>query len=360
MSSIQLAGLAKRFGAATVLHPVDLQVGDGEFVVVVGPSGCGKSTLLRLIAGLEAPSGGTVSIGGRDVTAVPAAKRGIAMVFQSYALYPHLTVAENIAFPLRVAKVPRAQADERVRAAADLLDLSGLLDRRPRELSGGQRQRVSIGRAIVRDPEVLLLDEPLSNLDAALRVRMRHELARLHGRLGSTMVYVTHDHVEAMTLAERIVVMEAGRVAQVGPPLDVYHRPASVGVARVIGSPAINLLPVVVDAVDETGAWLRLPDGELCRAASLLPAAMAGAPATLGIRPEHLRVAAAGPFGGRVELFERLGPLSFAHLGGAGAEPLVAQLPNDRTVALGERVRFTVAPDEARLFGPDGRAFPGA
>jgi ABC-type sugar transport system ATPase subunit len=360
MSSIKLDGLTKRFGATPVLHPTTLHIADGEFVVVVGPSGCGKSTLLRLIAGLESPDEGRIRVGGRDVTGMEPAARGIAMVFQSYALYPHLSVHENIAFPLRIAKLPRAEADARVRAVAEMLDLSALLDRRPRALSGGQRQRVSIGRAIVREPGVLLLDEPLSNLDAALRVRMRHELARLHGRLGATMVYVTHDHVEAMTLAERIVVMEAGRIEQVGPPMEVYDRPASLAVARVIGSPAINLLPVTVESVDGEGAALRLPDGGLCRAAARVPAALAGGPATLGIRPEHLQPCEAGPFGGRVELFERLGPLSFAHLANGHDEALVAQLPSDRAVTLGEAIRFTVLPGQARLFGPDGRALAGA
>ena len=358
MSSISLSALAKSFGPVPVLRPTTLDIADGEFVVVVGPSGCGKSTLLRLIAGLETPSAGRIFVGGRDVTAVEAAKRGIAMVFQSYALYPHLTVYENIAFPLRVAKLDRGRIDAKVREVAALLDLAALLDRRPRALSGGQRQRVSIGRAIVREPEVLLLDEPLSNLDAALRVRMRHELARLHQRLGATMVYVTHDHVEAMTLAERIVVMDAGGVEQVGPPMDLYHRPDTLAVARVIGSPAINLLPVTIERVEEGGAWLRLPDGQGCRAAARVPAAAVGGPATLGIRPEHLSAATAGPFGGRVELFERLGPLSFAHLANGLPQPLVAQLPNDRAVSLGELIHFTVAPSHARLFGADGRAFP--
>jgi len=358
VSAIELAGLEKRFGAQAALHPTDLSIGDGEFVVVVGPSGCGKSTLLRLVAGLESPSAGRITIGGRDVTDVDPAQRGIAMVFQSYALYPHLTVAENIAFPLRAARRPRDEVRARVQAAAEMLDLVPLLDRRPAALSGGQRQRVSIGRAIVREPQVLLLDEPLSNLDAALRVRMRHEIARLHQRLGSTMVYVTHDHVEAMTLAERIVVMSAGRVEQVGPPLEVYHRPATLEVARVIGSPAINLLPVRVSKVDEEGALLALPDGRECRAAVRVPSRLAGAAVTLGIRPEHLRAADAGPFGGRVELFERLGPLSFAHLDDTLPSALVAQLPSDRAVMLGETIRFTVDPADVRLFDPDGRAFP--
>ena len=360
MSSITLSGLAKTFGTTPALHPTDLAIADGEFVVVVGPSGCGKSTLLRLVAGLEGPSDGCILIGGRDVTQVDAAARGIAMVFQSYALYPHLTVAENIGFPLRIAKRPKAEIAARVAEVAALLDLTALLDRRPRALSGGQRQRVSIGRAIVREPEVLLLDEPLSNLDAALRVKMRHELARLHQRLGSTMIYVTHDHIEAMTLAERIVVMANGRVEQVGPPLEVYHHPATLTVAQVIGSPAINLLPVRIEDADGTAALLRLPDGSTCRAAARVPASLHGAAATLGVRPEHLRACEDGAFGGRVELFERLGPLSFAHLADGLDTPLVAQLPNDRAVTLGETIRFSVDPREAHLFGQDGRAFPRA
>ena len=358
MAGITLTGLAKRFGATTVLEPTDLAIGDGEFVVIVGPSGCGKSTLLRMVAGLEQPSAGRIAIGGHDVTEAAPAERGVAMVFQSYALYPHLTVAENIAFPLRIARLARAEIAVKVAEVAAMLDLAHLLDRRPRALSGGQRQRVSIGRAIVRDPAVLLLDEPLSNLDAGLRVRMRYELARLHQRLGSTMVYVTHDHVEAMTLAERIVVMERGRIEQVGPPLDIYHRPATLGVARVIGSPGINLIPATIAHVDGDGALLRLPGGGTVAAALRIPPALEGSAATLGIRPEHLRAGEDGPFGGRVALFERLGPSSYAHLTGDGPEPLVAWLPSDRSVALGETIRFTAAPGDLHLFGTDGVAFP--
>ena len=359
MSSVEIQRITKNYGAATVLAPTDLIVAAGELVVIVGPSGCGKSTLLRIVAGLETPDAGHVLIGGQDVTDREPADRGIAMVFQSYALYPHLTVRQNIAFPLRMAKVDRREIGRRVADVAALLELDALLDRRPRALSGGQRQRVSIGRAIVRDPKVLLLDEPLSNLDAGLRVRMRHEIARLHQRLGATMIYVTHDQVEAMTLANRIVVMAQGRIEQVGAPLDLYARPGTIRVAEAIGSPAINLLPVHIDSVDDDGAAVRLPDGALCRVAARVPAADIGAPATLGIRPEHLRADADGPFCGAVELFERLGPLSFAHLGEAGAiGSVVAQLPGDQHFTLGATVRFSVDPADAHLFAAGGDAYP--
>ena len=357
MSSVRVTGLTKRFGATVALHPAELAIDDGEFVVIVGPSGCGKSTLLRLLAGLEEPSAGMIHIGDRDVTALSPAARNIAMVFQSYALYPHLTVAGNIAFPLKVAGLGKAAIAAKVAAVADTLDLTALLDRRPRELSGGQRQRVSIGRAIVRDPAVLLLDEPLSNLDAGLRVRMRHEFARLHQALGLTMVYVTHDQIEAMTLANRIVVMAAGRIEQAGAPMDLYATPASIAVAQAIGSPAMNLLPVTIAAVDPAGATVTLPGGATCRVAVAVVAGAVGSAATLGVRPEHL-VPGHGPFGGAVELFERLGPLSFAHLGGHGANgALVAQLPGDRRVVLGETLCCAVDPADAQLFDADGRAF---
>ncbi|SFP35549.1 ABC transporter ATP-binding protein [Sphingomonas rubra] len=361
MASVEVSALAKRFGTSTALHPTDLTIGDGEFVVLVGPSGCGKSTLLRMIAGLEDPSDGCVLIGGRDVTHAAPSDRGVAMVFQSYALYPQMTVAENIAFPLKVAKLPRAEIEERVRDTAAMLDLSALLDRKPRALSGGQRQRVSIARAVVRRPRVLLLDEPLSNLDTSLRARMRHEFARLHQQLGSTMIYVTHDQLEAMTLAERIVVMSAGRVEQVGAPIDVYRAPASLAVAAAIGSPGMNLLPATVVAVDADGTTVRLGGGEDVRTAVRVPGDAIGAAVTLGIRPEHLRPDEAGPFAGAVELFERLGPLSFAHLGARGeAGTIVAQLPGDRAVTLGETMRVAVAPQDAHLFAADERAFPRA
>jgi len=357
MTSISAVALSKKFASTVALAPCDVAVDDGEFVVIVGPSGCGKSTLLRLLAGLEEPTSGQVLIDGRDVTALPPAERNLAMVFQSYALYPHLTVAENIAFPLRVARRPKAEIAARVAEVAATLELGDLLDRRPRALSGGQRQRVSIGRAVVRNPGLLLLDEPLSNLDTELRVRMRHEFARLHQRLGATMIYVTHDQLEAMTLANRIVVMAAGRIEQAGAPMDLYRRPATVAVARAIGSPAINLLPVRIVAADDRGATIVLDGGETVAVAACVPAADVGVRVTLGVRPEHLRVAHDGVFGGAVELFERLGPLSFAHVA-RGAGVVVAQLPGDRHVTLGEALCFAVAPGDACLFAADGRAYP--
>ena len=359
MASVEIAGLSKQFGRTTALEPTDLVVEDGEFLVLVGPSGCGKSTLLRMIAGLEEPSAGRVSIGGRDVTHAAPSDRGVAMVFQSYALYPQMTVAENIAFPLKVAGLARREMAERVAETAAMLGLSDLLDRRPRALSGGQRQRVSIARAVVRRPRVLLLDEPLSNLDTTLRARMRHEFARLHQQLRATMIYVTHDQLEAMTLANRIVVMSEGRVEQVGAPLEVYRHPASLSVAAAIGSPGMNLLPVTIAAAGEHGATVRLPGGEAVRTAAQVPGEAVGTAATIGVRPEHLFPAVGGAFGGVVELFERLGPLSFAHLGARGAAgTIVAQLPGDRSVTLGETLQFDVATASAQLFAVDGRAYP--
>ncbi len=357
MSSVAIHGLTKRFGSTVVLDATDLAVHDGEFVVVMGSSGCGKSTLLRLIAGLETPSAGRVVIADRDVTTLDPADRGVAMVFQSYALYPHLTVAENIAFPLRMAKTgPRAIA-AKVAEVAQVLELAPLLDRLPRALSGGQRQRVAIGRAIVRDPAVLLLDEPLSNLDAALRVKLRHEFARLHQRLGATMIYVTHDQIEAMTLANRIVVMAAGRVEQVGAPLDLYRSPATITVAASIGSPTMNMMPVSFLRSDADGIILGLPGGAECRAAVRAPPMAVGTPLTLGVRPEHLRPDPLGAFGGQVELFERLGPLSFVHLGHVkGIETLVAQLPSERHVVLGETIFFTASPGDLHVFDASGAA----
>ena len=356
MASVEVQGLGKSFGAVEALAPTNLRIEDGEFVVIVGPSGCGKSTLLRLIAGLEEPSAGQVIVGGRDVTYAAPADRGLAMVFQSYALYPHLTVAENIAFPLKVAGRTRAEVKARVAAVAQSLDLTALLSRRPRALSGGQRQRVSIARAIVREPQVLLLDEPLSNLDAELRVRMRHEFARLHGRLAATMIYVTHDQLEAMTLANRIVVMSEGRVEQVGAPIELYDRPATLAVARAIGSPGMNLMAAEVIAADAGGATIRITGNGDVRAAVQ---AEAGVAVTLGVRPEHLQPDPDGPFAGAVELFERLGPLSFAHLGMRGdAQTVVAQLPGERRVTLGETLRFGVAPAMVHVFDADGRALP--
>ncbi|NUB45248.1 sn-glycerol-3-phosphate ABC transporter ATP-binding protein UgpC [Fertoebacter nigrum] len=356
MADLKLTGLTKSFGAVQVIKGIDLDVQDRDFVVFVGPSGCGKSTLLRMIAGLEEITAGELTIDGTRANEVDPSSRGLAMVFQSYALYPHMTVAENMGFALRIAGVPPAERDQRVRAAADVLQLTPLLDRRPKALSGGQRQRVAIGRAIVRQPKVFLFDEPLSNLDAALRVNMRLELMRLHRELNATMIYVTHDQIEAMTMATRIVVMNAGRIAQVGPPLELYHHPANIFVAGFIGSPRMNFLPVTVQGSDAAGTALALPGG----GALVLPrrlVARAGQALTLGIRPEHLRLTG-GPamFTGRVQVAEHLGGLTLLHVPQPGAEALVVQMDGAQVIGAGADVALTADPGQCHLFGADGAA----
>ena len=289
MAQVTIRGVRKTFGAVDVIHGVDLDITDGEFVVLVGPSGCGKSTLLRMIAGLETISAGTIQIGDRVVNHLPPAQRDIAMVFQNYALYPHMTVADNMAFSMKLRKAPKSEIDERVNKAAQILGLAKLLDRYPRQLSGGQRQRVAMGRAIVRDPQVFLFDEPLSNLDAKLRVQMRTEIKELHQRLKTTTVYVTHDQIEAMTMADKIVVMHDGIVEQMGAPLDLYDNPANLFVAAFIGSPSMNLLKGKITAAGfeaenpKGGAPLIWPIGKL-------PAGSEGNAAVYGIRPEHVRL----------------------------------------------------------------------
>ncbi len=357
MGEVRLEQVEKRFGDTVVLRPTDLHVPDGEFIVLVGPSGSGKSTLLRVIAGLEEVSAGKVEIGGVDVTARGPSDRGIAMVFQSYALYPHLSVYENLAFALKLAKLDRAAIDRAVRNAAEILNITPLLDRKPRQLSGGQRQRVAIGRAIVREPQVFLFDEPLSNLDAALRVSMRYEFARLHEKLGTTMIYVTHDQVEAMTLADRIVVLAEGRIEQVGTPLELYERPDNLFVAGFIGSPKINLIPV---RLSETGAALTratLRSGAAFEALCDSSRAAPGQAATLGLRPEHLRLGD-GPnsFEARVRFVEDLGSLTFAYLE-MGEQALTMQLPGHQRLRAGEEVRVAADPASAYLFDGEGRAF---
>ncbi|MEJ8856815.1 sn-glycerol-3-phosphate ABC transporter ATP-binding protein UgpC [Variovorax robiniae] len=312
MAEVLLSSVQKRFGSVNVIHGLDLHIPDGEFVALVGPSGCGKSTLLRMIAGLENVTQGSIRIGGRDVTDLDPKDRDIAMVFQNYALYPHMTVAVNMGFSLEHRGRPKAEIAERVRWAAEILGLSQLLDRYPRQLSGGQRQRVAMGRAIVRDPQVFLFDEPLSNLDAKLRILMRGEIKGLHQRLKTTTVYVTHDQVEAMTMADRIVVLNAGRVEQVGTPLELFDRPANQFVAGFIGSPAMNFIPgrCTAQGFETQGALLPLDAGAI--------AAHAGRGATCGIRPEHFELCAAGegaaaqvsvvePLGSDTQLSLRLG-----------------------------------------------------
>ncbi len=346
MTALEIRGLCKRYGAHDVLSDIDLSIASGEFTVFVGPSGCGKSTLLRMICGLDEVSAGVIAIDGENVNDVPAAKRGIAMVFQSYALYPHMTVAQNMGYALRLAGADKAEIARRVATAAGILKISDFLDRKPRQLSGGQRQRVAIGRAIVREPKVFLFDEPLSNLDAALRVDMRMEFARLKARLGTTMIYVTHDQVEAMTLADKIVVMNAGRIEQVGTPLDLYDRPVNRFVAGFIGSPKMNFLPVQ----GVRGGAATVPGGQL---------GIAGAPpglAEIGVRPEHVVLDPDGPLRGRTIAVEHLGSDTFAYVDLAGDErPVVARLADGRSVMPGQTVALHPDPARLHLFDAGGR-----
>ncbi|MCD1633884.1 sn-glycerol-3-phosphate ABC transporter ATP-binding protein UgpC [Martelella mediterranea] len=285
MGTVKIDDVRKSYGALEVLHGIDIDIADGEFVILVGPSGCGKSTLLRMIAGLEEISSGQIRIGGKVVNDLHPKERDIAMVFQSYALYPHMTVAKNMGFSLKLARTSPAEIDQRVRAAAQILGLENLLDRYPRALSGGQRQRVAMGRAIVRDPQVFLFDEPLSNLDAQLRVAMRTEIKALHQRLTTTIIYVTHDQIEAMTMADRIVVMNGGNIEQIGTPLELYDEPANSFVARFIGSPSMNMLSGTV-----RGGDFIADDGTVIALGPNVPESAANRPVTLGIRPEHLRL----------------------------------------------------------------------
>ncbi|WP_226351721.1 ABC transporter ATP-binding protein [Pseudonocardia sp. ICBG601] len=346
MSRIQIEGLTRRFGDVAAVDGISLDVADGEFLVLLGPSGCGKSTLLRMVAGLTAPTGGRILLDGRDITAVPPRERDIAMVFQSYALYPHLTVARNIGFPLRTRR--RRDADARVAEVAAVLGLEELLDRRPRDLSGGQRQRVALGRALVRDPGAFLLDEPLSNLDATLRTATRAELGDLHRRLGSTFVYVTHDQVEAMTMATRIAVLDRGRLEQVGTPEEVYDAPASVFVAGFLGSPAIGLLPATLRR--EGGLlWASGEDVDVPLGPGDDPS---GRDLRVGARPEHLRIgdASGGPrWRGTVRLVENLGGEEVAHVQvGGGRIPMRG--PRPLGLAVGDPVALTCDADRIHLF----------
>jgi len=357
MASIEMQGIGKSFGATAVLQDVDLRIEEGEFLVLVGPSGCGKSTLLRVLAGLEEADQGAILIDGTRVNDLPPAKRGVAMVFQSYALYPHMSVRENMAFGLKLAGAGKAQVEAAVGKAAALLEIEPLLDRRPKMLSGGQRQRVAIGRAIVREPTVFLFDEPLSNLDAELRVRMRYEFARLHRRLKTTTVYVTHDQVEAMTLADRIAILDKGRVVQLGTAASLYEQPATLFVAGFIGSPRMNLLPGEIVRAEPAGARVRLRGGVEFDAAVEATGARPGDKVTLGIRPEDLRPGQSG-LAGRVTLIESLGNIRFAYLDSAAAdEPLIVQLAPGEVLAEGADVLLAAAPAACHLFDADGRAF---
>jgi ABC-type sugar transport system ATPase subunit len=358
MAGLQLARVIKRYDATTVIHGVDLDVKDGEFVVFVGPSGCGKSTLLRMIAGLESVSDGDILIDGARVNDVSAAQRGLAMVFQSYALYPHMTVYQNLAFGLENLRTPRAAIEAKVREAAQMLRLDTLLERRPTQLSGGQRQRVAIGRAIVRDPTIFLFDEPLSNLDAELRVQMRAEITALHARLGTTMIYVTHDQVEAMTMADRIVVLRAGRVEQIGTPLELYNRPDNRFVAGFIGSPQMNFLNGRIAAVHDDGARVALDAAPHAAADAALPlrgpAATAQERVLLGIRPEHvtLGAVAAGSLHvtATIDRVEQLGAASFLYCSLSSGERLTVHASGQVRYAGGEQVTVNLPVTDTHLF----------
>jgi multiple sugar transport system ATP-binding protein len=357
MSQIVLKGVSKSFGDVAVIRSVDLAIGDGEFAVFVGPSGCGKSTLLRLIAGLEDATAGRIEIDGADVTDVPPAKRALSMVFQSYALYPHMSVRGNIGFGLKMAGESREAIRQKVEKAAAVLNLTALLDRKPRQLSGGQRQRVAIGRAIVREPKAFLFDEPLSNLDAALRVQMRLEIAQLHESLATTMIYVTHDQIEAMTLADKIVVLQAGVIEQVGTPLELYHHPNNLFVAGFIGSPKMNFLETAVRSVDADGITVGLPNG----GALTVPVAgnvAAGAKVTLGVRPEHLRPGDRGDLAGEVIVTERLGGETILYLRSTDGPMIVVQADGNSTTRVHERIAVQIDPETCHLFDADGRALP--
>ncbi len=352
MARIRLTDVMKSYGSVGVLHDINLDIADGEFVVFVGPSGCGKSTLLRTIAGLERPTSGRIEIDGRDVTTVSAADRGLAMVFQSYALYPHMTVRQNLAFGLENTRLPRPEITDRIAEAARMLEIEPYLDRRPGQLSGGQRQRVAIGRAIVRRPVAFLLDEPLSNLDAELRVSTRAEIAALHARLASTMVYVTHDQVEAMTLADRIVVLRAGRIEQVGAPLDLYNHPANRFVAGFIGAPHMNFLSGRVVALREGGADVAIEGGHTI-AIPLVAPLPEGTRVEIGVRPQHVTLAEAEGLPTRVHLSEALGSETVVH-GELGGQRMLAVIPGQHHLAAGEEVRLSLAAAPLHVFGEDG------
>jgi multiple sugar transport system ATP-binding protein len=353
-------GVQKAYGDVQVLRDIHLEIRDGEFMVFVGPSGCGKSTLLRTIAGLEEITGGALWIGAREVHDVPPAERGVAMVFQSYALYPHMDLYENMAFGLRLARLPKAEIDSAVKHAAKILHIEHLLRRKPRDLSGGQRQRVAIGRAIVRQPEVFLFDEPLSNLDTALRVKMRYEFAKLHEQLKTTMVYVTHDQVEAMTLADRIVVLNAGRIEQVGAPLELYEHPCNLFVAGFIGSPGMNFIAAEVVAADAARVRVRLPDGAALDCAVDGSGTRPGEALTLGLRPEHLAVGGVeNRLQARVSFVESLGgtTVAYAHFPGMkDDEALTVQLDGTLRLRAGDPLALNIPPARTYLFDAQGRA----
>ncbi|MBB6425248.1 ABC transporter ATP-binding protein [Sphingopyxis sp. JAI128] len=353
MTGLSIRDARKSFGATNVLKGVSIDVADGEFTVIVGPSGCGKSTLLRAVAGLEELTSGHIVIGDRDVTDLAPSERGIAMVFQSYALYPHLSVYENMAFGLRIAKADKGAIDTAVRRAAAILNIEALLERKPAALSGGQRQRVAIGRAIVRQPRIFLFDEPLSNLDADLRVRMRYEFAELHRMLGTTTLYVTHDQVEAMTLADRIVLLRDGRIEQTGSPRELYERPANIFVAQFLGTPRMN----IVAATAAENGRAALADGRSIALPPLAKPLVPGAPLSIGIRPEDIAIGdPPDALAFSIRFIERLGGLATVHLGGREGDVMLAcQLRDDGRFDEGDRVHATFPPALLHLFDADGQ-----
>jgi multiple sugar transport system ATP-binding protein len=362
MSNLKLKALRKNYGEVETLRGIDLEIHDGEFVVFVGPSGCGKSTMLRCIAGLEEITSGELYIDNKLVNELPPGKRGIAMVFQSYALYPHMTVAENMAFGLRLAGMTKEEMHAAVQRAASILQIEHLLQRKPKDLSGGQRQRVAIGRAIVRKPGVFLFDEPLSNLDASLRVQMRTELTSLHQELKATMVYVTHDQVEALTLADRVVVFNAGQIEQVGAPLDLYHHPANLFVAGFIGSPKMNFVHATLERASAMEAIVKLSDGTLIRTQRDARALQLGDKLTLGMRPEHIDVSAAlelNGLQGKIKIVENLGETIYLYLDVAGAvAPVMVKTSPDSVVHAGDTAYLAVAPKRCHVFDTHGLALP--
>jgi multiple sugar transport system ATP-binding protein len=360
LATIRIDNLRKSFGTHEILKGIDLEIADGEFVCFLGPSGCGKSTLLRSIAGLENLDGGSIRLGDRDITDLPSARRDIAMVFQNYALYPHMNVRKNLSFGLALNGMKRNEIDRRVNNAAEILRITELLDRKPRQLSGGQRQRVAIGRAIVREPKLFLLDEPLSNLDAGLRVTMRVELAALHERLGVTMIYVTHDQVEAMTLSDRVVVLDKGRVSQFGTPLELFYRPANLFVAGFIGSPRMNFLPAGI--AEQVATRVRLAGGGLSRPVTLDTCSSEplnrDRPVTLGIRPDKLELTSPeeAHLAGTVRLVERLGTESHVHIRVEGGGDLTAVVRGTHPVASRDQVHLRLPPEHCHLFDAEGTA----
>jgi len=357
MATVTLKNVEKSYGAVHVIKGVDLSIEDREFCVFVGPSGCGKSTLLRMIAGLEEISSGDLMIDGQRVNDVPPSDRGLAMVFQSYALYPHMSVADNMGFSLRLAGASKDERRAKVEEAARVLHLDKLLERKPKELSGGQRQRVAIGRAIVRKPRVFLFDEPLSNLDAALRVQMRIELARLHDELAATMIYVTHDQIEAMTMADKIVVLQGGIVEQAGSPLELYHHPHNLFVAGFIGSPKMNFMPATVKGADESGTMVQLPSGASLNVAVKPGRQKPGDKVTLGVRPEHMRPAASGEISGEVMVVERLGGETFLYTQLEDGAMIIIQADGEIPTGVHDRITVKLDPATCHLFDGGGLAF---